>query len=273
MKKNRISVHPLALVLATIVLGVSASAQEIAPNDPAISASLGTWFTDPANTFDPKTGTWADSSGNENHAVTVGEVNVAGSIVYVAPTLSTISGGSFSAEDVDSVRFASDADDLLVAADLNGDAGLTDLTIFVVYHVDHLANNPNLVRPVGIGSIAATQVNPGNHFNLAGDPSIRKDNGQLGSGTYSQPFPALTTFIRTARMSATAVDDWFNTAGTAEKVLSLEGVSYSTSVDEFYMGDLRGGNTAIPVFGATARSDIDIIQALVYTSALTDAQV
>ena len=80
--------------------------------------------------------------------------------------------------DVASVHFANDADDLLIAADLNADAGLTDLTIFVVFNVNFLTANPNLTRPVGIGSVAGVQANPGDNFNLAGDPSIRKDNGQ-----------------------------------------------------------------------------------------------
>jgi len=176
---------------------------------------------------------------------------------------------------VASVHFANDADDLLIAAGLNGDAGLAELTIFVAYHVNFLTANPDLTRPVGIGSVAATQENPGDHFNLASDPSIRKDNGQLGSGTYSEIFPSETTIIRTARMTAAAVDDWFNTDGTLQNVLKLTGSSYTTSNDDFFLGDLRVGNTPIPGFSATAtaKADFDIIQTLVYTAALTDDQV
>ncbi|MFT6180519.1 MAG: hypothetical protein ACJAQT_004167 [Akkermansiaceae bacterium] len=122
-------------------------------------------------------------------------------------------------------------------------------------------------------SSAATQANAGDHFNLAGDPSIRKDNGQLGSGTYSEVFPVETTFIRTARMSATAVDEWFNTDGTLQNVVNITGSSYTTSSDDFFLGDLRAGNTTIPDLPAVARADFDIIETLAYTSALTDEQV
>jgi hypothetical protein len=248
-------------------------AQELAPDDPAIVESLGAWFRDAATTFDPETGIWADSSGNDNHAEPVGEVNVAGPVTFVGPTLGMISGGAFSAEEVSSVHFASDADDLLAASDLNEDAGLTDLTIFVVYNANFLASNPNLTRAVGFGSISATQANAGNHFNLAGDPSIRKDNGQIGSGAYSEAFPLETTFIRTARMSTTSVDEWFNVEGTLNKVITNPGVSYTTSSDDFFLGDVRCGATPTPGFAATAVSDFDIVQTIAYTAALTDEQI
>lgn len=262
----------MASFLFTALLG-GAHAQELAPDDATIVANLGVWFKDAANTFDIETSIWADSSGNENHAEPVGEIDVGGPVTYIGPTLGTISGGVFSDEEVDSVHFANDADDLLIAAGINADAGLADLTIFVVYNVNFLTANPNLTRPVGIGSLAATQDNPGNHFNLASDPSIRKDNGQLGSGTYTEIFPSETTMIRTARMTAAAVDDWFNTDGTLKKVLNLTGSSYTTSNDDFFLGDLRAGNTSIPGFPAIAQADFDIIQTLVYTTALTDDQV
>ena len=263
-------------LLAAAVGVLPVHSQELAPDDPEISASLAAWFTDAENTFDPETGVWADSSGNDRHAAPVGEVNINGPVTYIAPTLSMISGGAFSDDEVASVHFANDADDLLVAKDLNGDLGLSDLTIFVVYNVDFLAATPNLTRPVGFGSVSGTQENPGDHFNLAGDPSIRKDNGQLGSGGYSQAFPNLTTFIRTARMSSasTAVDDWFNIDGTVEKVLDLTGVAYTTSVDDFFLGDLRAGLTSVPGFGtAISRADFDIVQVIAYTGALSDEQI
>ncbi len=261
-----------ASFLLTALLG-GAHAQELAPDDATIVANLGVWFKDAANSFDSETGIWADSSGNENHAEPVGEVNVNSPVTYLGPTLGTISGGAFSDEDVASVHFANDVDDLLIAAELNGGAGLTDLTIFVVYNVNFLTANPNLTRSVGIGSIAAIQENPGNHFNLAGDPSVRKDNGQLGSGTYSEIFPSETTIIRTARMTTAAVDEWFNTDGTLKNALNLTGSSYMTSSDDFFLGDLRAGATSIPGFAATAQADFDIIQTLMYTAALTDDQV
>ena len=258
-----------AAVLAT------AKAAEISPDAPSISASLGAWFQDAANTFDPATGIWADSSGKERHAVPVGEVNVNGPVTYLAPTLSTISGGAFTSEEVASVRFASDAEDLLAAPDINGGTNLNSLTIFLVVNANPLGSNASLMRPAGIGSVAALQFNAGDNFNLGSDPSIRKDNGQLGSGTYSRAFPYGTTFIRTARMSPTAIDEWFNIDGTAQKVVNLPGVSYTTSSDDFYLGDLRAGVSPIPgvAGGGTSRAQFDIVQAIVYGAALTDAQV
>ena len=132
------------------------------------------------------------------------------------------------------------------AADTNGNSNLDSLTIFVVFNVDPLGTNASLARPVGVGSVAARQFNPGNHFNLGSDPSVRKDNGHLGTGTYSLAFPYQTTFIRSARMSPAAIDEWFNIDGNAQKVLNLAGSSYTTSTDDFFLGDLRAGVSPIP---------------------------
>lgn len=270
--KEKIHSSTIALVVLPFLL-CRAQAQELAPDDVTIIESLGAWFKDAENSFDVETGIWADSSGKDNHAEPVGEVSVISPVTFVAPTLGMISGGAFSTEEVSSVHFSSDVDDLLAVPDLNGDAGMTDLTIFVVYNVDFLAANPSLTRAVGFGSISATQANAGNHFNLAGDPSIRKDNGQLGAGTYSEAFPFATTIIRTARMSPTAVDEWFNTDGTLNKVLGLTGVSYTTSSDDFFLGDVRCGPTSTPGFPSVSVADIDIIQTIAYNAALTDEQV
>ena len=263
---------PLAALTAAAI--TPSFGQEIAPDDPAIADSLGVWLTDAANTFDTETGIWSDSSGNGFDATPVGEVNVGGPVTYIGPTAATVSGGAFSVDDVSSVHFANDADDLIVASDLNGDAGLAELTIFVVYNAETFGNNASITRPAGIGSLAALQANPGDHFNLGSDPSIRKDNGQIGMGSYSQTVPLATTFIRTARMSATSIDEWFNTDGTPQSVISTPGLSFTTSSDEFYLGDLRAGASPIPGFGPNlSLADFDIIQALVYTSALTDEQI
>ena len=144
--KDKHNTKLTSLLLSLAVAGSipSGVAQELAPDDPSVAADLAVWFRDAAGTFDPGTGVWADSSGNDRHAVPVGEVDVNAPLTYVGPTASTTSGGAFSVDDVPAVRFSNDADDLLVAADLNGDVGLTDLTIFVVYNVDFLAANPNL---------------------------------------------------------------------------------------------------------------------------------
>ncbi len=249
-------------------------AVELAPDDASISANLSAWFRDAANTFDPMTGVWADASGNGRDAVPVGLVNVAGPVTYLAPTLATTSGGSFSPTELSSVHFSADVEDLLRVGDVNGNAAMASLTIFVVYNVTPAGANTSNTRPVGIGSIAGTQMNPGNHFNLGSDPSIRKDNGQLGAGLYSEPFPSSTTFLRAARMSPTAIDDWFNINGTLSKVFST-GPGYLTSVDDFFIGDLRAGVMNVPgISGSTnSPSNFDVIQTMVYNAALSDEQV
>jgi len=83
----------LASLLLTILLG-STHAQELAPDDATIVANLGVWFRDAANTFDTETGIWADSSGNDNHAEPVGEVDVNGPVTYIGPTSDRPSGRS-----------------------------------------------------------------------------------------------------------------------------------------------------------------------------------
>jgi hypothetical protein len=148
------------------------------------------------------------------------------------------------------------------------------LTVFIAYHMVSIGGTSNLTRPAGIGSVAGTQANPGNHFNLASDPSVRKDNGQIGSGTYSAAPPLGSPFIRIARMDAGGVDEWFNTTTTLNSVLSNSGAQYTTSNDDFYLGDLRVGATSVPGFGSpAATSDFSISQVIVYNSALTDQQI
>lgn len=265
-KLNHAAITPIVF---TFLLG-SLQAQELAPDDPSIAGNLRAWFRDATTTYDSETGIWADSSGNGNNAEPVGVVG--GTITYLAPTLGAITGGGLTdGEELAAVRFASDVDDLLVVSDLNANAGLANLTIFVVCNVSLNGTNASATRVAGFGSIAGTQVNSGDNFNLASDPSIRRDNGQVGAGTYSQPFPDGTTFIRTALMDQLTVAEWFNTDGDLDMVQNVNGSSFTTSSDDFYLGDVRAGNTTVS--GSTARSDIDVVQAIVYDRALSDAEV
>ncbi|MEZ5299880.1 MAG: lamin tail domain-containing protein [Verrucomicrobiales bacterium] len=129
-----------------------------------------------------------------------------------------------------------------------------------------------LTRPVGIGSLAATAQNPGNHFNLGSDPSIRKDNGSVTG--HSQAVPMGVPFIRRARMDGSGVKEWFSEDGAATVALDSAGTGFTTSSDRLYLGDIRCGASPVPDFGAgTAPSDFDIIEVLVYTAALSDAQI
>ncbi len=262
------------LIFAILVSSFTISlGQELEPDDGSIADGLVLWLRDAGNTFDLDAGTWTDASGRGNDASAVGDVDVAGPETYLAGELVTLNGSPFLDEDISAVRFGSEVNDLMVSSDINGDAGMENLTIFVVYKMNVLGN-ASITRPVGVGSITGTQENPGDHFNLGSDPSVRKDNGQLGSGQYAEEFPSESLFIRSARMSPDAIDDWFNTDGNTTKVLNIEDSSYVTSVDEFYLGDLRAGATATPGFGgSTAVSEFDIVQVVVYNTALSDQEV
>ena len=256
--------------LLMLALGASASnAAILAPDDPSISASLGLWLTDAATNFNGST--WSDSSGNGNDASPVGLVNVGGPVTYSAPAADLLTTSSD--HNTSSVAFAGNADDLLIANDIFGGTGTDSLTVFVAYHVLSIGGNANLTRPAGFGSVAGTQANPGDHFNLASDPSVRKDNGQIGSGTYGGAAPVGSSFIRISRMDANGVDEWFNTSAILNSVLTDAGTQYTTSNDDFYLGDLRAGATSTPGFPATSTSDFAISQVIVFNSALTDSQI
>ncbi len=262
--------HHLLLLVCFLSVSGGVRGATLAPNDPSIGGSLQLWLTDAATNFSG--GTWADASGKGNHATTVGTVNVAGPVTYGSPTLNLMA--TTIDQNSSAVDFAGNADDLLVAPNLNGNSGLSQLTIFSVYNVTLFGGTTNLTRPVGFGSISATQTLVGNVFNLGGDPSIRKDNGNIGAGAYSEAHPVNVSFIRITRMDAGGVDEWFNTTTTLNPVLTNAGTAFTVAVDEFYLGDLRAGITPVPGQGtATAPSDFSISQVLVYNGALSDTQI
>ncbi|MGI9243437.1 MAG: PEP-CTERM sorting domain-containing protein [Verrucomicrobiales bacterium] len=260
----RIRLAPLSIG-ALAAFNCLAGAATLAPDDPSVSASLGLWLTDARNNFDGST--WNDSSGNGNHAVPVGTVGAGPT--YVAPSLDLVT--TTIDHNTSSVAFSGSADDLIRASGVNGGTGTNQVTIFAAYVVEAFGGNPNLTRPAGFGSIAGTQLNPGDHLNLASDPSVRKDNGQIGSGNYSEAFPLGSSFVRVARMDAAGIDEWFNSSISLNSVLTDFGAQYTTSNDDFYLGDLRAGPTA--VLGSTSTSDFSISQIIVYNSALTDEQI
>lgn len=246
----------------------SVGAAELSPDDPSISSDLVLWLRDAAIDYNAGAGNWTDSSGNGNDAVGIGSV---GAVDWATPALGSISGGSLIPGDLDTVRFSGTTNDMLVAAGLNGDSGLAELTVIAAYAV---SDRQSLTRPVGFGSVAATQANAGNFFSLASDPSIRKDNGQIGAGSYSAAVPLDTPFIRSARMDAGGADEWFNTDGVVNMVLTNAGAAFTTSTDNFYLGDLRAGVTAVPGFGtATSTAEIDVIEIIVYKGALSDVEI
>ena len=160
----------LAMAMTAAVSGV-----ELAPDDPSIAGSLAVWLRDPGIDYDPAAGLWSDSSGNGLDASVVAD----GGVAFEAPALQPLDGGDLAPGELMGVHFAGEKDDLLATPSLNNGDGLSELTIIAVYSLDSVEGNASLTRPVGLGSVAGTGANPGNHFNLASDPSIRKDNGSV----------------------------------------------------------------------------------------------
>ncbi|MFB0552443.1 MAG: hypothetical protein ACETWQ_03925, partial [Phycisphaerae bacterium] len=260
------SYYLVCFALAMALAGVAQGAA-LAPDDSIIKDNLSLWLRNPGVNFDEASGIWVDVSGNARDAEPVGEVSARGA-TFVGPMLSfgsnpAVFGGEFS-----TVKFAGDADDLLRAANLNGGAGLSELTIFAVYSVSNIDQaGVDATRPVGIGSYQGEGANLGNNFNLSIDVTIRKDNGFVSGSTAEHPVELF--FIRVARMNSSGIDQWFNTDGVLEQVHSGGGPVFTTSTDIFYLGDLRGGVTD----SYYSYTDIEIAGVVVYNTALTDAQI
>jgi hypothetical protein len=257
----------LCAVLATSAVAPGAP---LAPDDASIQENLCLWLRSPDVYFDPAAGTWTDLSGKGHDAETVGEVAAWG-VTYIAPTLSFGANPQVFRHNFSTVKFAGSVDDLMRATGLNGGVGMTDLTIVTVYKLYNVdQSGGDITRPLGVGSVSGEGVNMGNNFNLAIDVTIRKDNGNVGGATATHPVDQF--FIRAARMTPANIDQWFNTDGTFTQVHNRGGASYTTSTDNFYLGDLRAGLS--PTTGtAYSRTDIEIAEVVVYNTALTDAQI
>jgi len=256
------------LISFALVLFLAGAAQAVSlqPDDGSISDNLSLWLREPATNFDPDTGVWTDVSPKGNDAKAVGTVGAWG-VTYVAPILSSGSNSLVFDNDFSTVMFAADTDDLMLAANLNGGTGLSELTILVVYKVP---NSLSETRPVGFGSTSGGGSNSGNKFNLAADSSIRKDNGSITGVTVQHPVDEF--FIRVARMNSGGVDQWYNSNGTLVQVLRGGGTAFTTSTDNFYLGDVRCG--ASPTSGSTlAKVDIEIAEVVVYNTALSNTQI
>ncbi len=216
-----------------------AQADPLAPDDPSIEGNLLVWLTDPANTYKPDTGVWLDSSGNGNSAVTfTGNKNS----LEFGPFLleqETPEFGLFAGQDID-VVLSTDADDSLKTPHLNGEAGFGELTMIGVLRYGSVESNN---RPFGIGSFHDDDFRPG--YQLAGDGSIRRDNGFI-AGT--EPVPA-DLFIRASVLygdgvtleNSSLLDMYFDDFGT---VFNIDGDVFDpgnavTADDRLYLGDLR----------------------------------
>jgi hypothetical protein len=256
----------LLVVLAWTVQGVALS-----PYDSIVKDNLCLWLRSPDVNFDPATGTWIDVSGRGNNAETMGLIDAWG-VTYGSPTLSFGKNASVFEHAFSTVRFAGDTDDLMKAPNINGGAGLSEITVIAVYKLSNQDQSGNgMTRPLGIGSFIGEGANLGDYFNVANDVSIRKDNGSVQGATATHPDD--TFFIRVSRMNADSIDQWFNTDGTIEQIHNSTGNSYTTSTDNFYLGDLRADSTTGEGTSGYSRSDIEIAEVLVYNTSLSETDI
>jgi len=256
----------LAMVLAGVAQGVT-----LVPDDSSVKDNLCLWLRSPDVYFDPATGIWTDVSGKGNNAETMGLIDAWG-IIYASPTLSFGKNTSVFEHAFSTLRFAGDTDDLMKAPNINGGAGLSELTVIAVYKLSNQdQSGAGMTRPLGIGSFIGEGANLGNYFNLANDVSIRKDNGSVQGATATHPDD--TFFIRVSRMNADSIDQWFNTDGTIEQIHNSSGNSYITSTDNFYLGDLRADSTTGEGTSGYSTSDIEIAEVLVYNTSLSEAEI
>jgi hypothetical protein len=254
------------MILAGVVQAVP-----LAPDDSSVKDNLCIWLRSPDVNFDPATGIWIDVSGRGNNAETMGLIEAWG-VTYASPTLSFGKNASVFEHAFSTVRFAGDADDLMKAPNINGGAGLSEITVIAVYKLSNQDQSGNgMTRPFGIGSFIGEGANLGDYFNIANDVSIRKDNGSVQGATATHPDD--TFFIRVSRMNPDSIDQWFNTDGTIEKIHNSTGNSYTTSVDNFYLGDLRADSTTGQGTSGYSTTDIEIAEVLVYNTSLSEADI
>lgn len=241
--------------------------------DPATVGGLRMWLRDAETDFvqgpDATDAIWNDSSGNANHMQTLATAATAD------PTLISVTdprtGRHFSA-----VQFA-DAATELMKSDLLGDDSddadtedrFTNLTVFTVYRVQQVTEgNVSNMRPVGVGS--ERDGTSADNFNLASDSSIRKDNGSIDES--DQALPINEFFIRISRMTQDGgndddIDEWLHIVGGQLDLLQTRGASFTTSDDDFFLGDLRVDGSGL------SGDDFAIAEVLVFDQSLTDAQV
>ena len=238
-----------------------------APNDGSLADSLLLWLRTPDTNFDPGTGTWLDSSGRDHHAQAAGTSE--GGVDYSSGTLGLGENASIFAQGFSTVNFAADADEIMVSQAINEGQGLDNITIITVYGANVLTGaQASSIRPVGFGSWKLGNI--ADNFNLGIDPSIRKDNGNIGAGGHSITHPTDGSFvIRAAQLSAdSAVSEWFNVSGNLEKSLSDAGVAYATQTDDFHLGDLRLDSS-----DAATTADIQVAEVIVYNRVLSDVEI
>ena len=261
----------LVCLLSGAVLTGVAQAATLSPDDASIKDNLCLWLRSPDVNYDAVTGVWTDLSGRGNDAVAMGMIDAWG-VFYAGPMLAFGSNKTVFDHAFGTAKFSGDIDDLMQAANINDVTGLAELTLIAVYKLYNQGQSgAGMTRPVGIGSFIGEGANLGDYFNLGNDMSIRKDNGSIQGATASHPDD--TFFIRIGRMNASSVDQWINTTGALEHIHNATGVSYTTSVDNVYLGDQRADSTTGQGTSGYSTSDIEIAEVIVYNTDLTEAQL
>jgi len=176
------------MIRTTLTAGaviLAAASAQAAPMSPDSFGGLQLWLQAADLNFDGTT--WADSSGNGNDAVPQG---VGFAATYGAPAAATLTPGAgvFSGQTIKGVEFAANADDLLVAADLNGNSNTGTWTMLSVFDASGVDAAGSETRPIGLGSQAANGSTGGNLLNQATDNSTRYDNGFNTGAIASGPF-------------------------------------------------------------------------------------
>lgn len=245
--------------------------------DPENVAGLRMWLKDAGTDFVAGDGetdaVWKDSSGNSNHMRTLAGVATADPTKI--EVINQATGHRFRA-----VQFAGSESghvELMKSSDLRGAGDVaasknyfTDLTLFIVYrlHAQDGDGNTSNIRPAGIGSMRdGSSVN---NFNLASDGSIRKDNGFIKEN--DETLPVDEFFIRISRMTnngdnADDIDEWLHVAGDELDLFQTRGRPFTTSSDDFYLGDLRDDKTGL------TGDRFEIAEVLVFDRALDDSQI
>jgi hypothetical protein len=247
MCKRKMSLVCLAL---TGLFVASAWGAGLAPNDGSIAGNLSLWLRMPDINYDPDTSVWTDLSGNGNDAL-------ADVPDFVGPVLSSGENAAVFSHEFSAVHYDPTVQDLLKATNLNGGAGLTGLTVFSVQKVVVPGNGDQ--RAVGFGSY--NDGGRADHFNLSFDMTVRKDNGRIDGK--NQDLPLDVFVIYAARMEPAAINMWLNSTGTLDLAYTATGSSYTTSNDQFYVGDMR----------YPANGDFDIAEVVVYNTALSDEEI
>jgi len=219
----------------------------IRPNDPSLPGNLVGWYSDPKNLYNATTGVWTDISGKGNDTSPPGT-----DVALGLQTDQTIAdGGLLNGQTIDYVE--SDGDSDTIGAQLNSGTPLGQFTIIAL--MDYASTSSN--DRVGFGFYPTDSAD---NFHLAGDGSIRKDNGNIaGSG----PVPASEFFIRTASFNSGTYNDYYiqATGTTVNKSGGSFGAT-TPSTDSFYMGDVR-----------TATSGDRFAQVVVYDTNLSQVEI